>query len=232
MEKQRIRHRVEYTRNKHSRAICRGDTIVIRLARNLSKTEEQDHISSLLRRMTHLVLQERSKVSVDPFRPLLNGAQSLTLTLATGKKIHISLHPGTRTRASRTARGWNVQVSPQVRKRALHRFLWSLIARTELPRIQALVESVNDETYRAHVKEVRMKFASTQWGSCSPRGVIMLNTALLFIPPSLMKYVIVHELAHRLVPNHSDRYWEQVAWAMPGYEKPYKALQGYRLTQL
>jgi predicted metal-dependent hydrolase len=232
MEPKPIRHRVEYTRNKHSRAICRGETIVIRLARNLSKTEEQEHISSLLRRMTHLVLQERQKVSVDPFRPLLNGVQSLTVTLATGKKYVFTLHPGSRTRALRTVRGWKVSVSPQLRKRALHRFLWSLVAETELPRLTALVHAVNAETYRAHVKEVRMKFASTQWGSCSQRGVIMLNTALLFLPPSLLKYVIVHELAHRIVPNHSDTYWRQVAWAMPGYEKPYKALQGYRLPQL
>ena len=229
MEKARIRHRVEYTRNKHSRAICRGDTIVIRLARNLSKTEEQEHIRSLLRRMTHLVLQERQKISVDPFRPLLAGNQSVTVTLATGRKIVFSLYPGSRTRATKTTRGWRIEVSPQVRKRALHRFLWSLLAKTELPRIQALVEQVNRETYRAHVREVRLSFASTQWGSCSPRGVIMLNTALLFVPPSLLKYVIVHELAHRLVPNHSASYWKQVEWAMPGYERAYKALQGYRL---
>ncbi len=229
MENARIRHRVEYTRNKHSRAICRGDTIIIRLARNLSKTEEQDHIRSLLRRMTHLVLQERQKISIDPFRPLLAGGQSVTVTLATGKKYVFSLVPGTRTRATRTMRGWNVSVSPQIRKQALHRFLWSLLAKTELARISALVHSFNRASFRAHVKEVRMKFASTQWGSCSPRGVIMLNTALLFLPPSLLKYVIIHELAHRLVPNHSHAFWRQVERGMPGYEKHYKTLQGYRL---
>jgi predicted metal-dependent hydrolase len=232
MENSRIRHRVEYTRNKHSRAVCRGDTIVIRLAKNLSKTEEQEHISSLLRRMTHLVLQERQKITVDPFRHLLNGGQTLTVTLATGKKYVLSLQPGTRTRAHRTTRGWNVEVSPQVRKRALHRFLWSLVAQAELPRITALVHGINETTYRAHVKEVRMKFAGTQWGSCSPRGIIMLNTALLFVPPALLKYVIVHELAHRRVPNHSANYWREVEWAMPSYEKHYTALQGYRLPTL
>lgn len=205
---------------------------MIRLAKNLSKTEEQEHIRSLLRRMTHLVLKERSKISVDPFRPLLEGSQSLTVTLATGKKYQFALFPGTRTRAARTARGWRIEVSPQVRKRALHRLLWSLIAQTELPRIEALVHQYNRSTYRTHVKEVRMKFASTQWGSCSPRGVIMLNAALLFAPAKLLKYVIIHELAHRLVPNHSDAYWREVAWAMPTYEEAYKALHSYRLPVL
>ena len=83
MAKLPIRHRVEYTRNKHSRAVCRGNTIIIRLARNLSKAEEREHIQSLLRRMTHLVLQEREKSSVDPFRHLLSGGQTQTVTLAT-----------------------------------------------------------------------------------------------------------------------------------------------------
>jgi predicted metal-dependent hydrolase len=82
-----------------------------------------------------------------------------------------------------------------------------------------------------NVRQVRLQFATTQWGSCSPKGVIMLNTALLFMPPSLLRYVIVHELAHRVHQNHSDTYWREVERAMPSYMKPYKMLQNYRLPQ-
>lgn len=231
MEPRRIRHKIEHTRNKHSRAVCRGDTIIIRLAKNLSRTEEQEHIQNLLRRMTHLVLEEREKTVVDPFRHLLNGGQSLTVTLATGKKVHFTLIPGTRTRAVKTMRGWNVEISPQIRRSALHRFLWSLLVRTESARIEELVHSLNRETYRVRVSEVRLGFATTQWGSCSPKGVIMLNAALLFVPPSLLKYVIVHELAHRLQANHSPAYWRTVENAMPNYKKAYETLQNYRLPQ-
>lgn len=224
-----IRHRVEHTRNKHSRAICREDTIIIRLARNLSKTEEQEHISNLLRRMTHLVLEERQKTVIDPFRHLLSGGQSLTITLATGKKIRFALMPGSRTRATRTTRGWNIEISPQLRRNALHRFLWTLLAKTEKARIAELVRAINNDLLCVHIKQVRLGFASTQWGSCSPKGIIMLNTALLFVPPSVLKYVIVHELAHRIHANHSSAYWRQVELAMPGYKRPYELLQNYRL---
>jgi predicted metal-dependent hydrolase len=229
MNPPRLRHRVERTRNKHSRAVCRGDTIIIRLARNLSRTEEQEHIRSLLRRMTHLVLEERQKTIVDPFRHLLDGGQSAMVTLATGKRILFSLTPGERTRARRTARGWNVEISPQIRRKALHRFLWQILAKQEQSRIEELVRTINHERYYLPVKRVQLKFATTQWGSCSPRGVIMINTALLFVPPSLLKYVIVHELAHRIHANHSSAYWREVEWAMPGYEKQYKELHNYRL---
>ncbi len=232
MANARIRHRIERTRNKHSRAVCRGDTIIIRLAKNLTKTEEQEHIQNLLRRMTHMVLEERQKVSLDPFRLLLNGAQTQTVTLATGRKIVFTLQPGNTTRARRTSRGWAVEVSPQIRRRALHRFLWSLLSDTELTRIQNLVHKINDDLFGVRIRAVKLRFATTQWGSCSPKGDIMLNTALLFVEPSILKYVIVHELAHRLQANHSPAYWREVEKAMPNYEKSYKALQDYRLPTL
>ncbi|UPA22279.1 M48 family metallopeptidase [Candidatus Peribacteria bacterium] len=226
-----LRHRIEYTKNKHSRAVCKGDTIIIRLAKNLSKTEEQEHIQSLLRRMTHLVLEEHEKKMIDPFRHLLNGGQTQTVTLATGKKYVIALHPGTRTSAKAYAHGWRIDVSPQVRRSSLHRLFWSLISERELARVTALVHKINEETFNVRIREVHLSFATTQWGSCSPRGVIMLNTALLFLPPSLLRYVIIHELAHRKQANHSPAYWREVESMLPGYKKPYKELHNYRLPQ-
>ncbi len=232
MDGRNLRHRVEHTRNKHSRAICKGDTIIIRLAKNLSKAEEQEHIQNLLRRMTQLVLQERRKTVVSPFDHLLNGGQTQTVRLSSGRKLHISLLPGARTRSTRTARGWNVTVSPQIRRRALHRFLWNLIAKAEEERITQLVNDLNSRSYRVRIRSVRLRFATTQWGSCSPRGDIMLNVALLFLPPSLLKYVILHELAHRIHANHSAAYWREVERVLPGYRRAYKALQEYRLPQV
>lgn len=234
MEKSPIRHRVEHTRNKHSRAVYSGNTIIIRLARNLSKTEEQEHVRNLLRRMKHLVLQERSKTVIDPFRALFEGAQTTTVRLTSGKRVVFALYPSASasTRARATATGWRVDVGPRARRRSLHRLLWSLLAQSEQPRMESLVRRINEDTFGSRITEVRLAFASTQWGSCSPKGVIMLNAALLFVPPSLLKYVIVHELAHRIVPNHSAAYWRTVERVMPGYEKQYKELQNYRLPQL
>lgn len=228
----RLRHRVEYTRNKHSRAVCKGDTIIIRLARNLSKTEEQEHIRSLLRRMTHLVLLEREKTVIDPFRHLLGGGQMQTVRLSSGKTLRISLLPGNRTRARRTGGKWSVTVSPQIRRRSLHRFLWSIVAAESRARVERLVRAVNRQTLRVPVKGVRLAFASTQWGSCSSTGVIMLNAALLFLPPSLLTYVVVHELAHRIQPDHSAAFWREVSRALPEYKRAYDQLHRYRLPQL
>lgn len=50
----------------------------------------------------------------------------------------------------------------------------------------------------------RMK---TKWGSCNPaRGNIRLNTELVKKPKDLLEYVVVHEMAHLIEPNHSARF--------------------------
>ncbi|MDO8649094.1 MAG: DUF45 domain-containing protein [Candidatus Peregrinibacteria bacterium] len=227
-----IPHRVERTRNKHSRAFLRENTIVIRLARNLSRTEEREHIENLLRRMMKHVLEERQKLCIDPFRHLLRGGQTQTITLASGRRYAFSLQPASRTDAVRTSTGFVVRVSPQVRRRALHRFLWNLLASAELARMSALVERTNRETLRVRIGRVKLRFASTQWGSCSPHGTIMLNSALLFVPPSILRYVIIHELAHRRWTDHSPAYWREVASALPQYVLTRKKLHNYRICTL
>jgi predicted metal-dependent hydrolase len=232
MPRSDIAHRVERTRNKHSRAVFRDNTIVIRLAKNLSQHEEQEHIQSLLRRMMKQVLKEQEKRIVDPFRPLLQGEQDLTVHLERGISYHFRLLPGTRTKAVRTDLGWDITVGPDVRRMRLHRLLWSLLAEAEQPRMYVLVEDIDDATYRAGVRDVRLSYAASQWGSCSRSGVIMLNTILLFMPRYLMEYVIIHELAHRKHPNHSDTYWRHVERACPDYLAARRALHQYRICSL
>lgn len=232
MTTHRIPHRVERTKNKHSRAVYRDNTIVIRLARGLSGAEEHDHITSLLRSMHRQLLQETRKKAVDPFRPLLEGKQSLTITLASGKQYHFSLYPGKRTKTTRTPGGFRIEVSPQIRRRSLHRLLWSLLSEAERPRITALTARFNLRTLRARIRPVRLCIATSQWGSCSPYGTIMINSALLFLPPSILKYIIIHELAHCRHRDHSRVFWRCVARYMPQYKKAWEGLKDYRLPSL
>lgn len=227
-----LRHRVERTKNKHSRAVYKEGTIVIRLARGLSRTEEQVHIRDLLRSMTQQILEDQDKILIDPFKKMLDGAENITVTLVSGKKYAFNLRPGARTSARRTARGWNVTIAPGIRRKGLHRILWRILSHAEQKRIQELIVLTNEQTYGVHISQVKLRFAQTQWGSCSPRGVIMINSALLFAPPSILRYVIIHELAHRKRADHSAQYWQWVAWALPHYKKLRKELQEYRLPTL
>jgi hypothetical protein len=50
----------------------------------------------------------------------------------------------------------------------------------------------------------------TRWGSCSPKNNISLNIKLILLPGEIMDYVILHELVHTRVHNHSKKFWTEL----------------------
>ena len=57
------------------------------------------------------------------------------------------------------------------------------------------------------------------WGSCSARGNLNFHWKLILMPPAILDYVVVHELAHRIEMNHSPRFWTQVERILPDYRE-------------
>ena len=47
----------------------------------------------------------------------------------------------------------------------------------------------------------------SRWGSCSAKNNINLNMSMSFLPKMLQDYIILHELAHTRIKNHSKDYW-------------------------
>ena len=54
-----------------------------------------------------------------------------------------------------------------------------------------------------------------RWGSCAPDGTLRFNWRVMMLEPSLVEYVVVHELVHLSVNNHSDDFWRLVASVLP-----------------
>ena len=72
---------------------------------------------------------------------------------------------------------------------------------------------------------VRLSNARTRWGTCHPHGRIHLNWRLIHMPPALLDYVVVHELAHLHEPNHSPRFWRHVERILPDHLQRRRALR-------
>jgi predicted metal-dependent hydrolase len=76
---------------------------------------------------------------------------------------------------------------------------------------------------------VRIKDQKTCWGSCSRKGNLNFNYKILFLPPHLQDYVIVHELAHVRELSHSRRFWALVATVIPDCLALRKELRARRM---
>lgn len=57
----------------------------------------------------------------------------------------------------------------------------------------------------------RVRRVRSRWGSCSARKTISLNRNLVFLPPHLVRTLMLHELVHTLVMDHSARFWGTLA---------------------
>ncbi|NNL54249.1 MAG: M48 family metallopeptidase [Woeseia sp.] len=93
---------------------------------------------------------------------------------------------------------------------ALKRWLAS-VAKTEFaPRLEALSALTQVPFSRMQVRAQR-----TCWGSRSCSGTISLNVCLLFLRPTLLRYLLIHELCHGKHMNHSRRFWAMVERFQP-----------------
>jgi predicted metal-dependent hydrolase len=75
--------------------------------------------------------------------------------------------------------------------------------------------------------QIRIGSQRTLWGSCSPRGTLSFNWRLVLAPFEVLDYVVVHELCHLRVLNHSRRFWRLVEARRPHWREQRAWLREY-----
>jgi predicted metal-dependent hydrolase len=80
-------------------------------------------------------------------------------------------------------------------------------------------------------QRLQFKRMSSQWGSLSPDGNVVLDLSLALARPSAFEYVLVHELCHLVHANHSRGFWSEVEARFPAWrdEREYFRGEGRRL---
>jgi len=66
---------------------------------------------------------------------------------------------------------------------------------------------------------VEVRDLGFRWGSCGQAGGVNFHWATILLPATVVDYVIVHELAHLIEPNHTPEFWARVGRALPEYEQ-------------
>jgi hypothetical protein len=78
-------------------------------------------------------------------------------------------------------------------------------------------------------ERLQIRRQRTRWGSCSRNGTISLNACLLFQPPAVVNYLLIHELVHTRHMNHSRQFWAAVGILEPRWRELDATLsQGWR----
>jgi predicted metal-dependent hydrolase len=83
-----------------------------------------------------------------------------------------------------------------------------------LPRVRKQAQTLG-VTY----EEAKITEGHCRWGSCTPGGNLTFNWRLIKAPLFMIDYVIAHELAHLIEPNHSPRFWNIVRTAVVQMDK-------------
>lgn len=66
---------------------------------------------------------------------------------------------------------------------------------------------------------ITIRNQKTRWGSCTSGGNLNFNCLLVMTPPEVLDSVVVHELCHRLHPNHSKAFYDAVYKVFPEYDR-------------
>ena len=140
-----------------------------------------------------------------------------------GKTYPLHIGDGSKKRASIDFDGsrWNINLSnlPELnREKTIKNLLFRWYRQTALEILGSRVFSWARRLGVAPIK-ISIKTQKTMWGCCHfTKKAIHLNWQIILSPLHIIDYVIIHELCHLLVPNHSKRFWNKVEKFMPDYK--------------
>jgi predicted metal-dependent hydrolase len=86
------------------------------------------------------------------------------------------------------------------------------------------VEELN-AIYKFKYNRITIRNQKSRWGSCSKKGNLNFNYKIALLPEKLADYIVVHEICHLGEFNHSKKFWNLVAKAIPDYKEAREELR-------
>jgi hypothetical protein len=78
-------------------------------------------------------------------------------------------------------------------------------------------------------KQLRFSKLDKRWGACTPNNNITINIDTVKLPYSLIDYLIVHELVHTKIKNHSKEFWAELSKYIPNWKELDDKMYGMKL---
>lgn len=108
----------------------------------------------------------------------------------------------------------------------LDRWYWEHAERLLTHRVQVCLEQ-HPSLRLPDEPNVAIRTMTRRWGSCSRTGTILLNVSLVKVPVHCVDYVIVHELCHLHIHNHSPGFYRLLSRCLPDWERRKQRLEGF-----
>ena len=85
--------------------------------------------------------------------------------------------------------------------------------------------SIISQKFLNYPAKISVRNQKTRFGSCSSKGNLSFNWQIIFFPPTKFHHIILHELVHLRIPNHSKNYWHTLSLLDPNYKSNNKWLK-------
>ena len=163
-----------------------------------------------------VIKQVARAISALPAQGVPRAAESGVTFPLLGKTVTIALLPQNEAKNAKTARlcGDTLYLSACEAEKRLVCFLRKTAREFITRETQSIAARMG-----AEYASVSINGAKTRWGSCSYNNRLHFSYRLIYAEEEIVRYVIVHELAHTFEKNHSARFWSIVEIYEPRYKE-------------
>jgi predicted metal-dependent hydrolase len=116
-------------------------------------------------------------------------------------------------------------LTPEAEQNTASYLVSKCLAKFFQPIVHQRLHELNQKFFGKKINSVKLKYNTSNWGSCSSQGNINISVRLMFAPQDVVDYVLIHELAHLVYHNHSLQFWQLIEKIMPDYREKEKHLQ-------
>ena len=211
--------KIHYENRSNSRVSIRRTAINIRIPSFLSSAKKNEQLEKMKTWAKNKIMKNPEKFRLKPQKEYKNGDilkigdEEFALRIEFKDKKGSSARPMGNT--------IKLSISDNLSKEEQNNHISSLISRCiaykRLSKLQEKIYELNGKHFNRKINKIFFKHNKSNWGSCSNAGNINISTRLLFVPDEVLEYVCIHELAHLIEQNHSNRFWTLVETAMPDY---------------
>lgn len=99
--------------------------------------------------------------------------------------------------------------------------LWRMLKNEAIQYLPGRVMELS-EKHGFEISGLKIRKMHSRWGSCTARNSINLNSWLMMLPDYLSDYVILHELVHTRIKDHSQRFWQELDGVTGGLSRQYR----------